>query len=578
MSESTSQELEVGTMLHGRYRILKHLDQGGFGITYKANDERLGRMVCIKELFMSGYCVRINGNKVKTQGLKALNFEDFRKRFIREAQRLARFNNPAIVQVMDVFEENDTAYYCMDFIEGENLSKSLNPSKCMTPEDALDLFIPLLRAVEVLHASEPCVLHRDIKPSNVMLRNGMPILIDFGSTREYNNEASRLQSQIYTPGYAPPELYSEWAKDGPFSDVYSLGATLYFMLTGNRPMDAIERFTKALPGPETLNSGITEEMSAAILKAMAIKVEERFQDVRSFREELQRIGKIKPANKDVQVDYYLTVFEAIKKKTALLLDVTVSMNHADEHIENLRLTLEEVQEKLPSNHPQRSVLEAKLIGALYRQSCTVADLYYTNGNLNKAMSFYTTALKWNPLCPHCIMRLGEDRGNQEAQNLRMDTRTIWHNEQKQETIQGCDEILDAISRNFIPKTVGKLYVRGNIHLKKWQNFTAQLAHLGWKKQADFRLDDCLLYYDDTFWGKGDNGFVFHDRWFICKNYLEDIAAIPIKNVKGFVTKSRNKFIVSTTNGDVVVDCYMLTEMADLLEYLNALLSAVKLEK
>ncbi|MEY3983768.1 MAG: hypothetical protein RL160_1327, partial [Bacteroidota bacterium] len=280
--------LPAGTLLHGRYQIESKLGSGGFGITYMAEDTKLSRLVCVKELFISSHCTRGTGNTVQSHGLKDLKFSDFRERFMNEARRLARFRHPGIVSVQDVFQENGTAYYCMEFIEGESLQQYIEREGKLSVDKSLAIMDKLLDAVEVLHQANPPLLHRDIKPANIMLRSdGNPVLIDFGTAREYDNEVSRLQSRIYTDGYSPRELMSELGKDGPFTDVYSLGATLYAMLTGKKPISAIDRQDHPLPSPSNLNPAVSEPLAAVLLKAMELKASDRYQSVGELREAMK---------------------------------------------------------------------------------------------------------------------------------------------------------------------------------------------------------------------------------------------------------------------------------------------------
>ena len=303
MSDRNEYELPTGTILDGNFRIESKLRSGGFGITYKALDISLSRLVCVKELFILGHCIRGAGNTVQTQGLEALKFSDFRERFVKEAQRLAQFKNAGIVSVYRVFQENGTAYYCMEFIEGESLQQYIEREGKLSVDKSLAIMDKLLDAVEVLHNAKPPLLHRDIKPDNVMLRaDGNPVLIDFGTAREYNNEVSRLQSRVYTPGYAPRELGSERDPDGPFTDVYSLGATLYKMLTGVTPLSFIDRGKHPLPSPAGLNPEVSDKLSGVIFKAMELDAENRYQSLGELREAMKLAEQDPDATQRIKQD------------------------------------------------------------------------------------------------------------------------------------------------------------------------------------------------------------------------------------------------------------------------------------
>jgi len=167
-----SHQLPVGTILHGRYRIESVIGQGGFGITYKAHDPGLNHWVCIKELFPSGLCVRGPENTVVFQGKEALDFPGFRKRFIREAQELARFRHPNIVRVSEVFEANQTAYFVMDFVEGETLRDLVLREGRLKPEQALPLMHSLLDALHpVMRLWNNTAILRPVDHSLIFMRS-----------------------------------------------------------------------------------------------------------------------------------------------------------------------------------------------------------------------------------------------------------------------------------------------------------------------------------------------------------------------------------------------------------------------
>lgn len=282
---SSQHELPQGTYLQGKYRIDKVLGQGGFGITYLATQVNLDARVCIKELYLSGMCTRGSNYTVQSQNLRDLGFEDFKTRFINEARELARFNHPNIVRVTDVFEENNTAYYVMDYVEGETLKQWVSNRGPMAPASAKPYIAQLLDAVQAVH--DRGMLHRDLKPDNILITpQGKVVLIDFGSARAFGEGHTMTQTAILTPGYAPLEQYSEKARRGPFTDIYSLGGTLYFLFTGQKPIPATDRSFEALPSPDTLNSAVSKPLASVLLLAMNLKPEDRFQTVSELRQAL----------------------------------------------------------------------------------------------------------------------------------------------------------------------------------------------------------------------------------------------------------------------------------------------------
>lgn len=320
-----SLQLQPSTILHHRYRIERLLGAGGFGMTYLCLDERLQRRVCIKEFFLSGHCTRGSSQTVITQGLNAGDFAHFRARFSEEARALARFRHPGIVQVLDVFEENNTAYYVMDYVQGETLKALVLRKGRLAVTEALSLMQKLLDAVETVHAAD--LLHRDIKPDNIIVSSdGQPVLIDFGNARHFSEGRTLSQTAILTPGYAPPEQYTERARRGPFTDVYGLGATLYFALTGMKPLAVTDRQMEQLTAPHQLFTDIPETLSSAVMLAMSINPEDRFQDVRSFHFALNNLRKTSRGivvSKSIYVSNLL--FGRIKKRRQVFLFLLVVM-------------------------------------------------------------------------------------------------------------------------------------------------------------------------------------------------------------------------------------------------------------
>ncbi|TFH51232.1 MAG: serine/threonine protein kinase [Lysobacterales bacterium] len=232
--------LPDGYQLHW-YEIDSILGQGGFGITYLARDTNLDQLVAIKEFLPSDLAVRtqdsavhpLSGSHTDTYGW-GLN------RFLDEARTLAKFRHPNIVCVMSVFEANNTAYMVMEYERGESFENLLK-FKQVNGEAALkNILLALLDGLELVHASG--FIHRDIKPSNVYLReDGVPLLLDFGSARLALGVETRTLTSLVSPGYAPFEQYNDTRendKQGPWTDIYALGATMYRAITGHGPTDA----------------------------------------------------------------------------------------------------------------------------------------------------------------------------------------------------------------------------------------------------------------------------------------------------------------------------------------------------
>ena len=279
-------ELAPGTLLHdGVYRVEGVLGAGGFGITYRAVELRRERSVAIKEFFPGG-CVRIQGVVHPTHLLNEADYQEARRKFLEEARWLSRFDNPHIVRVIASFTANNTAYMVMEFLDGLTLQKVLEKHGVIPEPEAVGYIDQIGHALESLHEAK--LLHRDIKPENIMLRNGLDgkkqaVLIDFGSAREFAAGVTKRMTTILTPGYAPLEQYGQRARFGTFTDIYSLGATLYHLLTGETPVQSTDRASgEELRSPDVINPYVSHTVSLAVMSAMQMKVADRPQRVRDF--------------------------------------------------------------------------------------------------------------------------------------------------------------------------------------------------------------------------------------------------------------------------------------------------------
>jgi formylglycine-generating enzyme required for sulfatase activity len=280
--------LPSGHLLHQRYSIQSSIGQGGFGITYLAYDEKLDQEVCIKELFVSGNSTRGANLTVYSQSTGDFSFADFVQRFVQEARQLARFQHPNIVRVLDIFQENGTAYTVMEYVKGETLKSKIQREGAMGEKAAMSTITQLLDAVEEVHNKG--MLHRDIKPDNVLITpEGRLVLIDFGSAREFAEGKTTTQTAMLTPGYAPIEQYSTRAQRGPYTDIYALGATMYYLLTGEKPIPVTDRSLEDLVAPHQINPSISTQVSSAVMLAMELKPEHRFQTVSDMRDAVKTL-------------------------------------------------------------------------------------------------------------------------------------------------------------------------------------------------------------------------------------------------------------------------------------------------
>jgi serine/threonine protein kinase len=281
--------LRLGTTLQqGKYKIGKVLGQGGFGITYKAESTALGIPVVVKEFQPSG-STRAGMSVRPPATLGAKEFADARVRFADEARVVARLTysspNPHIVRVYDVFTENDTEYYAMEFLEGKPLQSLVEKGGVLSETQVLTIAKEIVGALTLVHSAN--LLHRDIKPDNIMMVARGAVLIDFGSARSL--AAGGRQSIIVTPGYAPLEQYASQARRGPFTDIYALAGTLQFALTGKEPVPATDRAAGAsMPTAREINPKVSKPLSDALERAMRMKVDERPQTALEFLDILER--------------------------------------------------------------------------------------------------------------------------------------------------------------------------------------------------------------------------------------------------------------------------------------------------
>lgn len=241
--DEIAEELLPGTsLLHGQYVIERYLVRGGFGITYLARDS-LERRVVIKECFPNAICFRKNGHVIARLRDQVAQFESITRHFLREARRLSRLTHANIVGVHQVFEENNTAYMALDYLDGIDLLMVIEEEpERLTADLILDLLKQSLRAIKYIH--ERGILHRDISPDNFLLDwDDNLTLIDFGAAREHVTKAHRALSALLAvkDGYSPQEFYLSGVSQTEASDLYALGATFYHVITGEAPPHSQER-------------------------------------------------------------------------------------------------------------------------------------------------------------------------------------------------------------------------------------------------------------------------------------------------------------------------------------------------
>ncbi|MBR6649018.1 MAG: protein kinase [Bacteroidaceae bacterium] len=296
-------QLKENTLLkNGDYRIIRHLGQGGFGITYLAEQVGLGRRVVIKEFFMREYCDRDSSSTRITMGTSGARdtVASFLRKFLKEARNIASLRHANIIAIHDVFEENDTAYYVMEYHSGGSLG-SLVSNGAFSEERALRYIRQVASAVRYIHLKH--IMHLDIKPENILIdEDDNAVLIDFGLSKGYDNSGMQTST---TPvgishGYAPIEQYTPGGvgEFSPATDIYSLGATLFTLFTGKVPRSAMETMNTGYIVEELALHHISQQYVDAIVKSFSFIKENRPQSVDEFLSLLdavpQSVSRIAP--------------------------------------------------------------------------------------------------------------------------------------------------------------------------------------------------------------------------------------------------------------------------------------------
>ena len=284
------QALPAGSILFGRYVLGRVLGQGGFGITYLARDYQTGTKVAIKEFFPDSMASRTGStNVVPFTGDRGEYFEYGKNTFLVEARTMAEFiGNENVASVHSYFEENNTSYFVMEYVDGISMKAYAKQKNFrLSWDETMKFILPVADALEAVHAKG--IIHRDVTPDNIYITNtGVVKLLDFGAARYSIGNVSRSLDVVLKHGYAPKEQYNRRGRQGPFTDVYSLAATMYTVLTGNRPVDAIERIeADALPRPSSLGVNLTWEQEQVLMKGLAVFAENRYQTMREFAEALR---------------------------------------------------------------------------------------------------------------------------------------------------------------------------------------------------------------------------------------------------------------------------------------------------
>lgn len=277
-------QLGKRSLLRKRYLIDRAIGEGGFGITYSAWDITTGKHVAIKEYYPSGYVSRdprssqiiINSKQNHAATNRGL------KRFIDEAQHLSSVNNlEGIVSVYDFFSANNTAYIVMEYLDGISLKRYVRRKGKLDATTALTILKPVILSLEAVHKTG--LIHRDVSPDNILITKSNEVkLIDFGASKESNPDGQSV-SIVLKQGFAPEEQYRLHGEQGPWTDVYALGVTIYYCITGQLPPESIQRmYDDTIIPPSQLGAKITERQERALMKALAVFAKDRYRSVADF--------------------------------------------------------------------------------------------------------------------------------------------------------------------------------------------------------------------------------------------------------------------------------------------------------
>ncbi|HEX5635682.1 MAG TPA: serine/threonine-protein kinase, partial [Gammaproteobacteria bacterium] len=308
----------MGYLLHW-YEIISVIGRGGFGITYLARDKNLDMLVAIKEYLPEDFANRIDDSTVQPKtGQQAELYSWGLERFVAEARTLAKFSHPNIIRVLSVFEQNKTAYMVMEYAQGEDLSSIYKTrrreNRPLSEDEYLDIFVPVCDGLSLVHSEG--FIHRDIKPANIYIcNNSLPILLDFGSARQSVEHKTKALTSLVTVGYAPFEQYQQGTgKQGPWTDIYSLGASIYAGITGTKPEDALARGGSILEtGKDTYKplsiiaaGQFSEHFLLAVDHALMFKPEHRPQHILRWADMLLGRVEVTPLPKELFVSTEVT--------------------------------------------------------------------------------------------------------------------------------------------------------------------------------------------------------------------------------------------------------------------------------
>ena len=395
--------LRIGTILRGIYRIDSYLSSGGFGNTYVAMNIEFDERVAIKEFFMKGVTQREdNQTTIIVSNSENINsFMEQREKFKKEARRLRKLKNEHIVSVHDLFEENGTAYYVMDYVEGENLAERLKRTgKPMTEQEVCELLPQILDALKTVHYAG--IWHLYLKPANIMVdKNGNVKLIDFGASKQLNAQnggATTSTAISYTNGYAPREqMEQNYDKFGPWTDIYALGATLYTLLTNKKPPlptdiddDTSEDKHDALPFPESVS-----DLKSLVLKMMMTNRLQRPQNIddvlpllksQSTLSECKTFSQVDNCNEELE-ESEVTIIANPQIKNTKSEQESNAKNSNDSSSSKIEVTVDGSERDTPQNRDTPKIVT--LVGVVLAVMLLIGFAYHGCDNTSKDSSTST---------------------------------------------------------------------------------------------------------------------------------------------------------------------------------------------
>ena len=332
--------LPKGTILNGRYEVHRVIGAGGFGITYKVWDSKSSVFKAVKEYFQQGVVNRIPGTTevIISAPKRKEEFEYGRERLLNEARMVAKFQSPSIVHVDDYFEENNTSYMVMEYLESKTLEEYIIDKKSvLDPEQTVDIGVRICEALEEINKAG--VIHRDIAPDNIFVDDdGNVKIIDFGSAR-LSKEDIDDRLIVLKPGFAPPEQYEKIDpnndKQQAWTDVYALGATLYLCVTGQVPSESSDRKadfdtdTDRVRYPKELNPNLPDFLNNTIMTAMAINIHERFQNASELKAALLQEKKVVPvevARRNKRIRRTVSISTCLVAALIILIAILMFLN------------------------------------------------------------------------------------------------------------------------------------------------------------------------------------------------------------------------------------------------------------